>query len=92
VVICIHQADASAEGVKWLNQSQLYGSKTGVQGEADVLIMIGATHEPGDENRRYISICKNKLPGGPRTEIALRRGKHEVMFDGDIARFTSLAY
>lgn len=92
VVICIHQADASAEGVKWLNQSQLYGSKTGVQGEADVLIMIGATHEPGDENRRYISICKNKLPGGPRTEMALRRGKHEVMFNGDIARFTSLAY
>lgn len=92
VVMAVAQADASAEGQKWLNQSQLYGSKTGVQGEADALLMIGASHDPGDEHRRFISVCKNKLPGGGRADPTLRRGKHEVEFDGERARFVSLAY
>lgn len=90
VVMAVAQADASAEGHKWLDQSQLYGSKTGMQGEADVLLMIG--RDPMVDDERYISVAKNKTPGGPRSIKSLRHGRLTVGFDGDIGRFNSLAY
>lgn len=90
VVMAVAQADASAEGQMWLDQSQLYGSKTGMQGEADVLLMIGKDHTVDDE--RYISIAKNKTPGGPRCIKGLRHGRLTVGFDGDVGRFYSIAY
>lgn len=88
-VIAVWQADASAEGVPWLNQSQLYGSKTGVQGEADVLLMIGSTHEPGKGHERYISVVKNKTPGSDDTEPKLRHGQFTVDIDPERGRFLS---
>lgn len=88
-VIAVWQADASAEGVPWLNQSQLYGSKTGVQGEADVLLMIGSTHEPGKGHERYISVVKNKTPGSDETEPKLRHGQFTVDIDPERGRFKS---
>lgn len=91
-VIAINQADASAEGEKWLNQSQLYGSKTGLQGEADALIMLGATHNPAESEQRFLSVAKNKLPGGSRTKPNLRHGRFTVGFDAERARFETLAY
>lgn len=89
-VIAVTQADASAEGQQWLNMSQLYGSKTGVQGEADGIVMIGC--DPHREDERYVSVCKNKLPGGPRSQPALRHGKFTVGFDGSTGRFESIMY
>lgn len=86
-VVAIWQADASAEGVEWMDQSQLYGSKTGVQGEADVQLMIGSTHEPGKQHERYISIVKNKLPGSKETIPTLRHGKFTVDLDAERGRF-----
>ena len=88
-VIAIWQADASAEGIPWLNQSQLYGSKTGVQGEADVLIMIGSTHEPGKGHERYLSVVKNKIPGSDTTNPKLRHGQFTVEIDSERGRFIS---
>lgn len=90
VVMAVAQADASAEGHKWLDQSQLYGSKTGMQGEADVLLMIG--RDAMSDHERYISVAKNKTPGGPRTEKGLRHGRLTVGFDGDLGRFESIVY
>lgn len=89
-VMVVLQADASAEGQKWLNQSQIYGSKTGLQGEADAIIMIGK--DPGIEDKRFISIVKNKLPGGPRSVPSLRHGQFEVGFDELTGRYESLRY
>jgi hypothetical protein len=86
-VVAIWQADASAEGVEWMDQSQLYGSKTGVQGEADVQLMIGASHEPGKQLERYISVVKNKLPGSGGTDPRLRHGKFTVDMDAERGRF-----
>lgn len=82
-VMGVHQAGGEAEGQKWLNQGMLYGSKTGVQGEADAIVMMG--RHPDTGNTRYIHIPKNKLqtPGNP----ALRNGKWEVEIVPDIARF-----
>ena len=88
-VVAIWQADASAEGVEWMDQSQLYGSKTGVQGEADVQIMIGKSNEPGLQDERYISIVKNKIPGSKGTIPAMRHGRFIVDMDAERARFKS---
>jgi hypothetical protein len=90
VVMAVAQADASAEGQKWLDQSQLYGSKTGMQGEADVLLMIGK--DPVVDDERYISIAKNKTPGGSRTDRNLRHGRLTVGFDGEVGQFNSIVY
>lgn len=88
-VFAVMQADGSAEGQAWLNQGQLYGSKTGVQGEADVIIMIGHS---GEFDTRYISVCKNKLPGSPKTDPTLKHGKFDVAFDPMTGLFTSKRY
>lgn len=91
-VIGILQADAQAEGEKWPDQSRLYGSKTGLQAESDVLVMIGKTHNPAEADRRFLGIVRNKLPGGARTLPTLRHGQMEVAFDGERARFKSLVF
>ncbi len=89
-VVAITQADASAEGERWLHQAQLYGSKTALQGEADILLMIGKTHDPGNEDRRFISVVKNKTGGDSGTDPALSHGRFQVGFDALRSRFQSL--
>lgn len=84
-VLAVHQADGTAEGVKWIDMSKLYGSKTGIQGEADAIIMMGRLPETG--NMRYIYVPKNKLKGG--SDPKLRNGKFEVEIVPEIARFKS---
>ena len=81
-VITVHQADGSAEGQKWIDMGQLYGSKTGVQGEADAIITIGRLPEEG--NKRYLYIPKNKLDGNNQ---ALRNGRFEIEIQPEIGRF-----
>lgn len=84
-VITVHQADGSAEGVEYLTMNQLYMSKTGVQGEADVIIMIGRSNDPIKKDSRFISIPKNKLPAG--TVPSARNMRREVIMDAEHARF-----
>ena len=81
-VIAVHQADGTAENTKWINMSQLYMSKTGVQGEADAIITLGRTDEYA--NVRYIYVPKNKMSG---KDPSLRNAKAEVIIQPDIARF-----
>lgn len=80
-IIVVHQAGAEAEDQKWIPMSALYGAKTGPQGEADAIIMMGRKLSDGDT--RYIYVPKNKLqtPGNP----ALRNGRHIVTIRPDIA-------
>lgn len=92
VVIAVHQADNTAEGVEYLDQSQLYGSKTGLQGETDVQIMIGKSHNPAKGDSRYLSVVRNKIPGGPRTDPTMKYLRTEVNFDWQTGRFKSLSY
>jgi replicative DNA helicase len=81
-VITVHQADGSAEGIKWIDMSKLYGSKTGVQGEADAIITIGRLPEEG--NKRYLYVPKNKLDGNIQ---GLRNGRFEIEIQPEIGRF-----
>ena|SRR3990167_7687772 len=87
-VIAIVQADAGAEGHKYPDQSMLYKTKTGLQAEADLLIMIGRS--PSDpEDTRGIHVAKNKLPGSLTTKAIYRHLKSEVNFDIETGRFMS---
>lgn len=92
IVFAVHQADNSAEGMEYLDQSQLYGSKTELQGETDVQLMIGKSHNPTKGDSRFISVVRNKLPGGPRTDPKLKYLKAEVNFDWETGRFNSLSF
>lgn len=86
-VMAIWQADGTAEGKKWLEMNQLDWSKTGAIGEADAIIMIGKDNE---DDKRYLSICKNKLPGGEESNDEFRHGKFPVGFDGAKGRYLSM--
>jgi replicative DNA helicase len=81
-VIAVHQADGSAEGVRWISMAQLYGSKTGIQGEADAIITIG--RDPATGDTRYLYVPKNKLGGSKKS---MRNGKYEIQILPHIGRF-----
>lgn len=82
-VISVYQASADAEGQRWINQSQLYYSKTGVAGEADLIVTLGRDFKTG--NARYLWLPKNKsmTPG----DATKREGKWEITIIPDEARF-----
>ncbi len=82
-VINVHQAGGLAEGTKWIDMGKLYGSQTGIQGEADAIITIGRLPETG--NARYLYLPKNKLPspGDP----SLRNGMWEIEIEPEVGRF-----
>ena len=90
-IMGIQQADPTADGVKYIHQDKLYKSKTALQGEADVLIMIGLDYdEPPD--RRYIHVAKNKLPPAACTMPNMKHAMVEVGFDGPTGRFYSTLF
>lgn len=92
VVFALAQADASAEGQRLLNQSQLYGTKTGLVAESDAMVMIGKDNTPGMGDQRWLNVVRNKMPGGPRTQPDKRHGVFQVEFVGEKARFNTLAF
>lgn len=84
VMVATSQVSAEGEGQQWPPQSALKDSKTGKQGAADVILMMGsvAQQQPNLAGSRYLSTPKNKRK---------RRGKPsmlmaEVAFDADRAR------
>lgn len=87
-VMAVVQADVSAENILFPDQSMLYKTKTGLQGEADLLIMLGKDH--AREDIRGLHVAKNKLPGSISTDPKFRHIRNEVAFDIETGRFTSL--
>lgn len=79
-IIATSQMSADAENVMWPSQSMLKDSKTGKQGAADVIVMMGRVND--NPNSRYLSTPKNKRKrtGKPSCLMA------EVLFDADHAR------
>lgn len=90
-VLAVVQADPSAEGMRYIPQDRIYKSKTGLQGEADVLIMIGHD-DNGPPDSRYIHVAKNKIPPAPCCDLAVKHIKSEVQFDIGTGRFGSRNY
>lgn len=82
-MVATSQISAEGEGQMWPPQSALKDSKTGKQGAADVILMMGSVQsQPNLANSRYLSTPKNKRKrrGRPSNLMA------EVNFDADHAR------
>lgn len=86
-VIGVSQADGSGEGKKWLTMDNVAEAKTSKQAEADWILGIGKTHEPGMEFIRYLNISKNKLQGDEDSDPSMRHGHIEVLIEPQIARY-----
>lgn len=87
-VIGVYQADSSAEGSQYFDMSKIYMSKTAVQGEADLIICMGRSHEAGKEKSRFMSFPKNKMSGGGSYfQETMRQWKHEVVFNSETGVF-----
>lgn len=86
-VIGVCQADGTGEGQKWLTMSNVANAKTSKQSEADFIVGIGKTHDPGLEFIRYINISKNKLSGDQDTLPELRHGRTDILIEPEIARY-----
>lgn len=92
-VLAVVQADPSAEGMAYIPQDRIYKSKTALQGEADVLIMIGMTNdEQAPYTQRFIHVAKNKIPPAPCCDLSCKHIKSEVYFDVATGRFTSCTF
>lgn len=89
-VIGVHQADGSAENVKWLTMEHVANVKTAAQAEADWILGIGKVHAEGAEHTRYFNISKNKLLGDPDSIADLRHGRFEVFLEAERARYIDL--
>lgn len=88
--IGVCQADGSGEGQKWLTMANVANAKTAKQAEADWILGIGKTNDPGYEMVRYLHASKNKLEGDEDTDPSLRHGKREVLINPAIARYEDI--
>lgn len=84
-LITVHQANQEADGKLRLKASQLEGCKTEIQGELDLLLMMGCS-DPGSPTR-MLSIAKTKSRGGPRTDPAYKHGSFPLQFYDETAMF-----
>lgn len=81
-VAATSQVSADGDGLQYPTLPMLKDSKTGKQGAADVILVMGALNDPNFENSRYFGCTKNKkvptgMPKSPNVEMH---------FDGDRAR------
>ncbi len=89
-VVAVHQADGTAEGVRWLTMNHVSNAKTAMQAEADFILGIGKVNDVGYDNLRFLCLSKNKLAGDEDTDPALRHGRAEVIIDAMRARYNDL--
>ena len=61
VTISVTQAGESAEGKLILGMTDVEWSNTGIPGAADLMIGVGLNDEFMSENKRMLTICKNKI-------------------------------
>jgi len=69
IVIAAHQADASAAGEPFIEMHQLYGSKTAIQGESDVVLTLGREYDDKMAFTRGLNIAKKKDSGPDATAV-----------------------
>jgi KaiC/GvpD/RAD55 family RecA-like ATPase len=89
-VVGVCQADASAEGREFLTMAEVSNSKTSKAAEADWILGIGASHEPGNEGIRGLAAPKNKLLGDDETDPAFSHGKRKVLIRPQIQRYIDI--
>lgn len=85
-VISCGQADVTAEGEMYLGMHQLHYSKTGKQGTADAIIMLGRSADESLDSLRGITVPKNKL----RMQSSPNNTREEVQFNPITGRYTDV--
>jgi KaiC/GvpD/RAD55 family RecA-like ATPase len=88
--IGVCQASGNAEGVRYLTMDHVANALTAKQAEADWIMGIGKTHDPTEQNIRYLNISKNKLLGDKDSIPNLRHGRFEVLLKAEIARYEDI--
>jgi hypothetical protein len=63
ITFIIHQASESAYSKLVLEKNDMYFSNVGVQGQMDLMLGIGSDAWHEQQNRRVMSITKNKISG-----------------------------
>ena len=63
-MVPLTQADEASVGRTRLGQHNIYMSKTAVQGDADILVGLGADEGYIAMNKLHINVVKDKVPGG----------------------------
>lgn len=63
VILGITQAGDSAQDKAILSMSDIDSSKTGFQGACDVLLLMGMSPQLESQNRRCLTLAKNKVTG-----------------------------
>lgn len=92
-VIGVCQADGTAEGERYLNMGHMANAKTAKQAEADWILGIGRSNDPGiPEEVRYFNISKNKLFGDADSIPEKRHGRWDVMLRPLIARYEDMLH
>jgi replicative DNA helicase len=86
VVFWMTQLSASAEGQVNPDMSMIEGSKTGLAGEADLMILISKNRkvegaDESEDSQRHLTIAKNKISGF--------HGRVTCQLDGLVARYTA---
>jgi hypothetical protein len=89
-VIGVCHASVNAERKRWLEMDDVAYAKTAKQGEADWILGIGATYQPGQEFIRHLHLPKNKLMGDEDMDESLRHGKLDVLIHPEIAQYEDL--
>lgn len=89
-VIGVCHAAVSAERKRWLEMDDVAYAKTAKQGEADWILGIGATYQPGQEFIRHLHLPKNKLMGDNEMDETLRHGKLDVAIHPEIGQYEDL--
>lgn len=83
VTMSVTQAGESAEGRLILGMSDVEWSNTGIPGAADLMIGIGVNDEFLADNKRMLSICKNKIKN--------QHGAMPVWIDAQTTRISGTA-
>lgn len=82
-VIANSQVSADGDGIQYPTLPMLKDSKTGKQGAADTILVMGALNDPMLANSRYFGTTKNKKARtGQRSSPNV-----ELLLDGDRARY-----
>lgn len=84
-ILATSQVSAEGDGMQYPLMHMLKDSKTGKQGAADFILMIGKSNDPLLEDSRFLSLPKNKLirddgPKDPRCEVLFdyKRGRFKM--------------
>lgn len=82
-VIATSQVSGDGEGLPYPTLGMLKDSKTGKQGAADVILVVGANDDAGMANTRFIGATKNKLA----LEGMAASPRREMQLDGACGRY-----